>query len=153
MTTRTADLFVRSAFGVPVALVEIRNRQNLSLDVAMELQQDLLDYFSGLRDGIVPYFLMLSQETGYLWDLRKQQRHNNPPISVFPTHDLMTRYWPRREPTDRLTERSFAILVFQWLVDLTDERLKATQEPEKSLAASGFLAAMHNAQVTREERV
>jgi len=151
MTTRTADLFVRSATGLPVALIEVRNRQNLTLEVAMELQQDLLDYFSGLRDGLVPYFLMLSQETGFLWDLRKQQRGDDPPICVFPMQDVVAQYWPNLLPHERLRGSELELVVFQWLSDLANGRKTMNQKVEYALAQTDFLQAIHEATVQLEE--
>ncbi len=56
---------------------------------------------------------------------------------------VIARYLPSRNGTDRLQEEVLELLVAQWLADLANLALPATQspeeEPERTLAKAGFL--------------
>ena len=58
-----ADALIRGALGDPIAVVEIKNRENLTQDVAIQLRRNLLVH--GMLPN-VPYFLLVSQDVGFL---------------------------------------------------------------------------------------
>lgn len=60
----SANFRIIARDGTPVALVEIKNRQNLSADVAIQYCRNLLVHGALPRS---PYFLLLSQDVGYIW--------------------------------------------------------------------------------------
>ncbi|HET8852453.1 MAG TPA: hypothetical protein VFN02_07995, partial [Ktedonobacteraceae bacterium] len=83
------DILVRDPDGFPIAIVEIKNRQNLSRDVATELRRSMVAHGLPAR---VPYFLLLSQDVGYLWKDVKQTDLDAPPTYEFPMDKVVTRY-------------------------------------------------------------
>ncbi len=60
------DMVVQAPDGKAVVLVEVRNRENLTAEVASEIRRSLIE--RGIMYGWARFFLMASQETGYLWD-------------------------------------------------------------------------------------
>src|SRR5438309_1623509 len=105
------DILIRDDQGYPVAVVEVNNRQNLSREVATELRHNLIDYGIPSR---VPYFLILSQDVGFLWKESKLENLDAPPDYEFPMNSVMIRYW-KRNPEERLLGLAFELLVLQWL--------------------------------------
>lgn len=141
------DLFIKSSDGRPIAIVEVKSRQNLSRDVATEIRRNMLA--RGLPAQI-PYFLLLSQDVGYLWEGSKQDSPDAPPMYEFPMDKVVTRY-SNREPGQRLYEGELELLVLQWLTNLSAKPQEATEEPEKTLARSGFNDSIKRAMVLIEE--
>jgi hypothetical protein len=57
------DLVIQDNKGNPIAVVEVKSRADLSQDVAIQIRRSMLA--RGLPAQI-PYFLLLSQDEGYL---------------------------------------------------------------------------------------
>jgi hypothetical protein len=58
------DLVIKNTEGMPIAIIKVVSWQNLTEDVAMEMKRNMVE------DGlpiITSYFLLLSQDIGYLW--------------------------------------------------------------------------------------
>jgi hypothetical protein len=141
------DILIRSPQGYPIAVVEVRNRQNLSRDVATQLRHNLIDY--GLPSR-VPYFMLLSQDVGYLWKEAKQENADVPPTYEFPMDNVVSRYW-KSDSEKRLYAEALELLILQWLSDLTKGMQKDVEEPEKTLAIAGFNESIKGAAVLAEE--
>ncbi len=58
------DILIRDPEGYPLAVVEVNNLPDLSRNMATELRHNLIEYGVPAR---VPYFLILSQDMGFLW--------------------------------------------------------------------------------------
>ncbi len=141
------DLLIENSDGRPIAVVEVKSRVNLSGDVATEMRRSILE--RGLPDQI-PYFLLLSQDVGYLWKGSRQDNPDDPPTYVFPMDKVVTRY-SKSEPGRRLYETELSLLFLQWLTHLSTKSPEVTEEPEKTLALSGFNDSIKNAMVLIEE--
>lgn len=128
------DFLIRSPQGYPIAVVEVQNLQDLTRDEATELRRSLIAY--GVPSQI-PYFLLLSQDIGFLWKESKQESPDAPPTYEFPMDTIVTRYL-QRDSKRRLYQSVLALVVRQWLNDLTMGSQEATEEPEKTLALAGF---------------
>jgi hypothetical protein len=143
------DILIRDDQGYPVAAVDVRNPQNLTRDVATEIGRNLLAYGLPIR---VPYFLMVSQDVGFLW---KQPRQENPdalPDYKFPMNKVVSRY-RKLNPEERLYGEVLKLIVLQWLTDLAEKPQKETEEPEKTLALAGFIESIREATVLAEEEL
>src|SRR5207253_2266346 len=106
-----------------------------------------------MADGLphqIPYFLLLSQDTGFLWNEIGQRRLNTSPTLEFPMNDVVRRYLPNVNTKERLRGTELEFLVLQWLIDLTGGAQEANQEPEKSLALTNFLDSIRGATVIAE---
>jgi hypothetical protein len=115
----------------------------------MELRHNLIEYGIPAR---VPYFLLLSQDIGFLWKDGSQATGDSPPDYEFPMDKVVTRYL-KETSERRLYESILSLIVFQWLNDLVNDPENADEEPEKTLALAGFNQALKNATVLTEENI
>src|SRR5205085_9475212 len=137
------DILIRDSEGYPIAIVEVKNIQNLSQDVAMELRHNLIEYGIPAR---VPYFLLLSQDVGFLWKTSNHLDLDAPPNYEFPMDKIVTRYL--KEDSERRPYGSILeLVVFQWLNDLATNPGNANEEPEKTLSLSGFITSIKDAAI------
>lgn len=141
------DILIRDSEGYPIAVVEVKNIQNLSRNVAMELRHNLIEYGVPAR---VPYFLLLSQDVGFLWKESTQLDTDAPPDYEFSMDKVITRYL-KEDSKQRLYESILGLVVFQWLNDLATNPGNQNEEPEKTLALSGFSKSIKDATILIEE--
>lgn len=147
MWTLTSDILVRSPEGNNVAVIEVKNRKNLSPHIATGVRGNRLAH------GAVPYapyYLLLSQDTGFLWKESSIENMNAPPSYEFPMENVVARYSHGTDNKERLGGEYLELLFLQWLFDLSNIPQRIDDEPEKSLALSGFLDAVRGAAVIYE---
>jgi hypothetical protein len=144
MTVRV-DLLIRNQKGQILAVVEIKNRQDIDLDMATAFRRNMIVH--GLVPEI-PFFLLLSQDIGFVW--KGTVNPDAPPAYQFPMNNVVARYLPGLAPGERLKEVQLELVLLQWLTDLAEEPQIALEEPEKSLALSGFLESIRGATVLSE---
>ncbi|MBV9259285.1 MAG: hypothetical protein JO215_14820, partial [Ktedonobacteraceae bacterium] len=87
---------------------------------------------------------------GYLWKEAEQNGSNEVPAYVFPMDRVVARY-SKRAFDRRLYETELSLLVLQWLTHLSTGASEISEEPEKTLALSGFSDSIKNAMVLIEE--
>ena len=143
------DILIRDSEGFPIAVVEVKNLPHLSRYVATELRHNLIEYGVPAR---VPYFLLLSQDVGFLWKEAKEADLDAPPTYEFPMDTVVTRYL-KEDSERRLYESILELIVFQWLNDLATNPGNEDEEPEKTLARAGFNEAIRDATILTEENV
>jgi hypothetical protein len=146
---RRADILVRDAQGQPMAIVEIRNRQNLSRDIATELRRNLAAYGVPVK---VPYFLLLSQDVGFLWKEPNSENLDASPNYEFPMDKVVARYL-KENSDQRLYGSILEVLVYHWLNDLATRPQNENEEPEKTLAEAGFNESIKGATVVAEDEL
>jgi len=149
MATAQPDILIRSPEGYPIAFVEVKNRQNMYRDVATELRRNLIH--SGVSSRI-PYFMLLSQDVGFLWKGTRSENLDEPPTYEFPMDKVVKRYL-KFDADKRIYGVVLELLVQQWLNDLTTGSQEPTEEPEKTLALSGFNESIKGATVVAEENI
>jgi hypothetical protein len=143
MTTHRPDFLMRSRNGSVVAAVEVKNLPDLSPELASMVRQDLL------LDDVLPespFFLLLSQDRGFLWDNRASNGDSKP--LVFQMGPVVERYFPHaRAP--HLTGGSLEIIVLDWLNELSRSN-EVAKEPERTLAQAGLLDLLKGGTVDGE---
>lgn len=147
MAISQPDILIQSPQGNSIAVVEVKNRQNLSRDIATAFRRNMLVH--GLLSQ-TPYFLLASQDTGFLWKEAKEENLDSPPNYEFSMDKVVSRYIKQR-PGERLYESVLDLVVFQWLLDLTMDTHKTLEEPERTLALAGFNEAIKGAKIITEE--
>ncbi|MGB8348421.1 MAG: hypothetical protein WCD86_26305 [Ktedonobacteraceae bacterium] len=143
MTAFQPEILIQSPQGKPIAVVEVRNRQHFSLDIAREYRRNLL------RHGLYPhgpYFLLASQDKGYLWTDAKENVIEAEPSYEFPMENVVARYM-KTFPGERLYGSVFELVVLQWLYDLSAGTSTSLEEPEKTLERAGFSRLIKGANV------
>jgi hypothetical protein len=149
MSTFRPDLVIKSPEGSAIAAIEVENLQGLSSSEATEMRSSLLK--QGLPAQI-PYFLLLSQEVGFLWKKSPQDSPDAPPAYKFPMDKVISRY-SVREAGQWLYGTELEDVVLEWLMYLSLEWLEVAEEPEKTLALSGFNDVIKGAEVLIEEEL
>ncbi len=139
-----ADILVRNTRGESILVAEIKNRQNLSPSVATALRRNL-----AVHNLLPPaaYFLLASQDFGYLWRAADLSLPDAPPTAQFSMSDVIARYLPSLGPHERLRETELELLLLQWLQDLAASTNKAPLDPEATLATTGLLEALRGTTV------
>jgi hypothetical protein len=145
-TSRNADILIRDANGKTLAVVEVKNIQNLSRDEAMQLRRNLTDFGVPFQ---APFYLLLSQDVGFLWKDSSYENLDVPPMYEFPMEDVVARY-SHGKAGERLYGAVFEILALRWLNNLTAQPPTIDKEPERTLAQAGFLYAVQGADVLLE---
>lgn len=145
MATFRPDILIQSPEDLPIAVVEVKNRQDLTREVATALRRNIIIH-SLLPQ--TPFFLLISQDVGFLW--KSAASPDAPPAYEFPMGKVVSRYL-NREPGERLYGIELEFLVLQWLNDLASGKLKTIEEPEKTLALAGFLESIRDATITIEQ--
>ena len=144
-----ADLVVQAPDGNIVAMVEVKNLEGLSAEVAAGIRWNLITH--GPVGWWSPYFMVVSQETGYLWD----QRSGRPdpgdlPTADFPMVHVVESYLPSFVGGGRLSGSQLELAVQEWLADLAGNAEDRPSEPDAALARTGFLEMVRGGRVGSE---
>lgn len=145
--TPYADIVIRNLEGNTIAAVEVNNSQNLSRDVAVDLRRTLIEH------GFIPaapYFMILSQDLGFLWKDTEPTALDAPPTYEFSMRPVMQRYLSQIEAKGRLSGSVLELLVLHWLNEIALDGQQLPEDPERLLATSGFLDALRNAMILVE---
>jgi hypothetical protein len=148
--TVEADILARDSTGKSILVAEIKNRENLSPDVAANLRRNL-----AANNLLVPanYFLLASQDVAYLWKDADSSSPEMPPTVQFPMSNIIARYLPRIGPHERLSGSVLQMLLEQWLQDLSRAKGNGHAEPESTLAPTGLLEALRGTVVLAHARL
>jgi hypothetical protein len=139
------DILVTDAESRPIAVVEVKNKVGLSRDDATRLLRDLTTYPS-LPDAA--YYLVVSQEHGYLW--KAPLVAGAPPTVQFAMDSVIERYGPALAENRRLRGGDVTVAVARWLIRLANEKSDVHNDPESAVRDTGFIAAMQGAVVVPE---
>ena len=145
----TPDLVIKNLDSDPIGIVEVVGGTYMSRDYAIEIRQNMLR--SGLPTH-VPYFLILSQDLGYLWKDSEQNGPDTPPTYEFPMGEIVKQY-STGDTNRRLPRIELEYVMLKWLTILSIKPQEATEEAEEILAASGFINAIEDAMVLIEEKL
>ncbi len=146
MTTFRPDLLIEDDEGKPIAIVEVQSRQNLDRESAVEIRRNMLT--RGLPSDI-PYFLLLSQDVGYLWKETNPMEAAAPPSYEFPMDKVITRYL-NSNSDQRLYKSVLELVILQWLTNLSSKQMPSKDEPESTLSLAGFNDSIKDAMVLIE---
>lgn len=130
--------------GGPIAGVEVKNREDLSPDLAANLRRNMLAHHV---IPAVPFFLLVSEDKAYLWTEQDRLGPEAPPSYELSMKRVVERFFPDR-PSGRLRGAELELLVFIWLGELSGAR-NGLADKESPLALSGFADAIRGATITR----
>lgn len=148
MSFRT-DVLVLDARDTPVAAIEVKNRPNLGAPEATIIRRNL---FAHRLIAPVDYFLLVSQDVGYLWGPGKREAIDAEPDLSFPMCAVVERYSVEPTASGRLFNSQLELLVSSWIQELTSPGSRAEGEPELSLERAGFTSAVRCGKVATEAR-
>ena len=96
-----------------------------------------------------PFFLLLSQEVGFLWT-GPLAEFPDEPAHAFPMAEVVGHYLPELDHNRWLAPDVFRLVMLQWLYDLIDGKRGQDSEAERALAEAGLLDALWRARVLEE---
>lgn len=147
MAVSQNDILIQGPQGLPIAVVEVKNRQNLSRNIATDFRRNMLAH--GLLSQ-APYFLLTSQDKGFLWKQGKPENPDALPDYEFAMQNVISRY-AKQNKGERLHGPVLELVIYQWLLDLTMGTHKSLEEPEKTLAQAGFNRSIKGAKIITGE--
>lgn len=148
MSSNPFDILIKNDDGT-IAVIEVKNRKNLNIEDAKKIRKNIIAHQS-LKSK---YFVLVSQEYGYVWDNEKSQQSFDNPLISFSMQEVVSRYYKRMNTYEnRLRENELEIIVTQWINDLVrvKESHNFSSEPEQQLAAGGFIDTIVGARVVSE---
>jgi hypothetical protein len=148
MLMATADIIVRAPDGRIVATVEVENLPVLKPDRAIALKDLWLEHRLILPGA---YFLLVSQEHGYLWLPAHAETGTRPDV-IFPMGSVVARAFPQLRQGERLHGSVLEMAIADWLRDLAIENVSLRGNPERKLVKAGFVRDIRNAIVETESR-
>lgn len=141
------DILIRSPEGIPIAIVEIKNLADIDTEAATDLRNDMLQY--GLSPEI-PYFLLISQEKGFLWKRDQPGALDTSPTVEFSMEEIISRYHPDVELRRRLRENELELLLLRWLNNLAWMSGDPKVQAEEELQRIGFIEDIRKSDIEIE---
>jgi hypothetical protein len=142
-----ADIVVQHPDGRPVVDIEVQNRDRLPPDLAAGMRRNLIEHGAA---SDAPYFMVLSQDDGFLWQQTPDTPPHAPPDRHFPMRPVLTRYLSEEDSGLRFGSAQLALIVYRWVQDLADGDYPADSEPERTLRPSGLLDLIRGGKVLTE---
>jgi hypothetical protein len=139
-----ADLSVEAADGSTLAIIEVKNREHLTAELAADLRRNLLAH--GLA-STAQYFLIVSQDHAYLWRTGTfpDPDPGSPPDVHWPMAEIVEHYYPGRAAQGRLYNEVLEWIVILWINDLSIDSATIPDIVRQPLEHSGFLSAVRGA--------
>lgn len=131
-----ADLVLRSRASGDIAIIELKNTPDLTADSASRLRSNMIVHGALQR---VPYFVILSQDRGYVWRPEDDPGTETPPTFEFNMGDVIAHYHPEFDPSVRLYESGLILIIDKWFDDLVHQNLECVPDPDNALKRSGLL--------------
>jgi hypothetical protein len=141
----TSDIIIKNKEDQTIAMVEVKNSQNLSKEIADNFRRNLIAH--GLISN-TPYFLILSQDKGFLWNQKSEETKK---IYEFSVKKILEKYIPEIDSGNRLKGQQLEFFIFQWLNDLALRHKENITEINTPLASSGFIHDIQDANVVMNE--
>lgn len=148
MNSNSFDILITNDDGT-IAVVEVKNRKNLNIEDAKKVRRNIMAH-QNLKSK---YFVLVSQDYGYIWDNEDSQQVLSNPLISFSMQDVVSRYYKQMSTNEnRLRENELEIIVTQWINDLVraNESRNFTSEPEQKLLEGGFIDTIIGARVISE---
>jgi len=140
------DIVIQNPDGQFVAVVDVKSYKNLTPEIATALRRTRMLHTLLPQ---TPYYLLVSQEKGFLWKNAWREGPETPPTYEFPMDSVITRYRKSKQE-EKPFGRELESLALRWLHDLADAKVWANEEPEKTLALSGFTDSVKEGMVMVE---
>jgi hypothetical protein len=146
-----SDLVVHGADESLLALVDIWNWANLSAETATQIRRDLIA--DGHASQWARFFLIVSQDAGYLWKQDPtRQSENEPPTVDFPMTPVIARYLPSFADGRRLNRSQMTLALLQWLWDMANGFANRVEVSEAVIQqGTDFVELMRGARVKTDD--
>src|SRR5437588_11343817 len=143
MRTFQTSITIEDYNEFPIDVVEVTRLPDIQHDEANEIRSSMLE--RGLP-AYIPYFLLLSPDTGFLWKGDPSLSADSAPNEKFPMSSVITRYF-RGDPGKWSYYAALEWMALEWLMDLRAKPQEMIEEPDKMLTHAGFTDAIHRAMI------
>ena len=143
------DIVISDRFGAPIAIVEVKALNGASVQTATRYMRNLLAH------GVAPlarYVLLITADTGYLWQTPEEVLHESAPSLTFPMRRIVQHYLPSGDGSTPVRDLVLEATVKAWLSDLVDG-IVVDDEVTSILRESGFLDAVRGGLVNAQALV
>lgn len=145
-----ADILVTSEAGWPVAIVEVKNRPGLGVGIASSIRRNLMT--NGSLAGQAPYFLVVSDEVGWIWVRGREHQPQDSPEAEFAMQQVVRHYASWLAPGERLSSGALEFVVANWLSDVAAGTAPILDGVTEPLSRTGFLESLNGKVVRINER-
>lgn len=145
--SQATDFLLRSLRSGPIVAVEAKNSDNLTSENAVAYRRNMLAH-GELRH--TPFFMLVSQDTGYLWGPDGDATIEAPPVVSFSMAPVIARYADRFNAERRIHGRIFELIIHQWLDDIVHTRDAPVVDPDHVFDRSGLLSLIRSQPVVIE---
>lgn len=135
-----SDFLIHAPDGTLAAAIDVKNHKSMSLRMAIELRRHKWS------EGLLPpadYYVLLSQDVGFIWAHQRDAGPDAPPSIEFSTAAIIESYVPSLAAGARLDNAALELVVRAWLDDVNHQEHHA-DAVEQQLARIGFLDAIRN---------
>jgi hypothetical protein len=143
------DIVISDPSGAAIAIIEVKALNGAGIQTATRYLRNLLAH------GVAPnarYILLITPDTGYLWQTPEAVLHESAPSLTFPMDRIIQHYLPSSGGPTPVRDLVLQSIVRQWLSDLADG-ISVDHEVSRILHDSGFLGAVRNGSVNAQAPV
>lgn len=141
------DMTIRAEDGHLIAATEVKAYTGLTPNIAAELHKTWAEHKAL---PVNAYFLLVSQDNGYLWKEGNAQHLEQAPLATFSMNDIVERYL-QGVTAQRLRGSELALLVQQWLFDLSAGQETGISKQELTPELNNFLRSIRGATIVMED--
>ena len=146
-----ADIVVRARDGRIVAIGEVKGGHPLTDGLAAEIRRNIVRRAS--EYALAPFFLLVTRETGYLWDQRAGVYPWTKANLRFSMEPVVKGYLPWLRAGERPGPAELGLATANWLQDLADQNPWRQGPGGGVFAETEFLVAIQGASVESDARV
>lgn len=145
VTRMVVDMAVRSRDGRLAVIVEVKNPTGMTAVDAIQYRRNLVEH--GYLSPNVPFFMVASQDTGFVWPGADPADPDAAPELRFSMRPVIDRHASWLPPGDRLGKHPLRLILLSWFWDLALFGRSAIEEPELALNGIGLLDAIRGGSV------
>ena len=145
-----ADIIVRAPDGRTIAIGEVKGGEPLSDELAASIRRNLVSNSSNY--ALVPFFLLVTRENGYLWDQRAGVLPFSQATRKFPMDPVIKNYFPWLEPDERPGRSEVKLASAAWLQDLADQIAREDIPARNAFEGTDFGQVIKGASVETDAR-
>lgn len=152
MVAQTPDLVVTDRKQWPMMVIEVQNPKQFDRDYAIDFRRNVLPALAIAER--VPYFLLVSQDRGYLWKANDKAGLESPPSLEFDMKPVVKHFLTRfmRGGTKRLPPDVLAYYVALWIDENINPRPGA-KKPTVPAAIAKVLLEVQGGTVREEASI
>lgn len=147
-----SDIVVRAPDRRIIALVEVKSARDLRDEDVGYIRRSLMS--SAREYALAPFFLLVTQDTGYVWD----QQHSGvlpfaPATTTFSMAPVIARYLPWLSPSEQPGAPELELATAQWLGDIARSASDQLLPSIDALGESAFWQELQGASIATDARI